>query len=106
MCSYGDFCSCFARTKEILSFVRWIGKFEIATKRLTNAWVDLHEPPELPDATTTAFADLLAPALRTELTNIVDSEDRLARANECRDQMIEAAKTRHRDAFSMIVCCH
>ena len=52
-------------------------------------------------ANTTAFVDLLSPAARPELTNIADLEARVARANEIREQMLDKAKTQHRNAFPL-----
>ena len=82
-------------------FVHWIGKFEIATKRLTNAWMDLHEPPDLPAANTVAFVQMLKAAAQAELQNIADVNDRVARAHEFREMLLEQAKTAHRDAFPL-----
>ena len=84
-------------------FVHWIGKFEIATKRLINAWRDLHEPPDLPAANTTAFVNLLTPAAQAEIQNVADINiaDRATRAFEMRDQMLEGAKTGHRNTFPL-----
>ena len=82
-------------------FVHWIGKFEIAVKRLTNAWMDLLEPTELPEPNTVAFVQLLTPALQAEIQNIAVVADRVARATEIREQLIEEEKTRHRNAFPL-----
>ena len=82
-------------------FVHWIGKFEIAVKRLTNAWMDLLEPTEFPEPNTVAFVQLLTPALQAEIQNIAAIADRVARATEIRDQLVEEEKTRHRNAFPL-----
>ena len=82
-------------------FVHWIGKFEIAVKRLTNAWMDLLEPTDFPEPNTVAFLQLLTPALQTEIQNIAAIADRVARATVIRDQLIEEEKVRHRNAFPL-----
>ena len=101
MCSYGDFYKLFRTYRGNSEFVHWIGRFEIAVKRLTNAWMDLHEPPELPDPNTMAFVQLLTPALQAEIQNIAVVADRIARATEIREQLIEDEKTNHRNAFPL-----
>ena len=82
-------------------FVHWVGRFEIALKRLTNAWMDLHEPTEFPDPDTMAFVQLLTPALQAEIQNIAVVADRIARATEIREQLLEDEKTAHRNAFPL-----
>ena len=70
-------------------------------KRLTNAWMDLFEPPELPEPNTVAFVQLLTPQLQAEIQNIAVVADRIARATEIRDQLIEDEKTQRRNAFPL-----
>ena len=80
-------------------FVQWIARFEIASKRVLTAWMDLFDPSIVPEVNVPEFLDFLTPAEQTELRNIQNQDDRRDRARELRDTAIGREKSRHKDSF-------
>ena len=57
-------------------FVHWIGRFEIAQKRLLASWSDLLDISDLPDAGTPAFTAALTDEQRLHYNQIAADEDK------------------------------
>eukprot|EP00435_Cladocopium_sp_Y103_P017591 s4856_g4.t1 len=53
-------------------FVHWIGRFEIAQKRLLASWSDLLDLADLPEVGTADFLAALTAALQAEMANLPD----------------------------------
>ena len=76
-------------------FVHWIGRFEIAQKRLLASWSDLLDISDLPGAGTQAFTAALTDERRLHYNGIVTDEDKLAYQQELREQTLANRRTRH-----------
>ena len=76
-------------------FVHWIGRFEIAQKRLLASWSDLLDLSDLPEAGTQAFTAALTDEQRLHYNQIAADEDKLAYQQELREQTITNRRTRH-----------
>ena len=82
-------------------FVHWIGRFEIAQKRLLASWSDLLDISDLPEAGTPAFTAALTDEQRLHYNQIVTDEDKLAYQQELREQTITNRRTRHAQQFPL-----
>ena len=82
-------------------FVHWIGRFEIAQKRLLASWSDLLDLSDLPEAGTQAFTAALTDEQRLHYNGIVTDEDKLAYQQELREQTITNRRTRHAAQFPL-----
>ena len=82
-------------------FVHWIGRFEIAQKRLLASWPDLLDISDLPEAGTQAFTAALTDEQRLHYNGIVTDEDKLAYQQELREQTITNRRTRHAQQFPL-----
>ena len=82
-------------------FVHWIGRFEIAQKRLLASWSDLLDISDLPEAGTPAFTAALTDEQRLHYNGIVTDEDKLAYQQELREQTITNRRTRHAQQFPL-----
>ena len=82
-------------------FVHWIGRFEIAQKRLLASWSDLLDISDLPEAGTQAFTAALTDEQRLHYNQIVTDEDKLAYQQELREQTITNRRTRHAQQFPL-----
>ena len=82
-------------------FVHWIGRFEIAQKRLLASWSDLLDISDLPEAGTPAFTAALTDEQRLHYNGIVADEDKLAYQQELREQTITNRRTRHAQQFPL-----
>ena len=58
-------------------FVHWIGRFEIAQKRLMASWSDLLDLSDLPEAGTQAFTAALTDEQRLHFNQLATDEERL-----------------------------
>ena len=67
-------------------FVHWIGRFEIAQKRLLASWSDLLDLSDLPQPGTQAFTAALTDEQRLHYNQIAADEDKLAYQQELREQ--------------------
>ena len=82
-------------------FVHWIGRFEIAQKRLLASWSDLLDISDLPEAGTPAFTAALTDEQRLHYNGIVSDEDKLAYQQTLREQTITNRRTRHAQQFPL-----
>ena len=82
-------------------FVHWIGRFEIAQKRLLASWSDLLDLSDLPGAGTQAFTAALTDEQRLHYNQIAADEDKLAYQQELREQTIANRRTRHAAQFPL-----
>ena len=84
-------------------FVHWIGRFEIAQKRLLASRSDLLDISDLPEAGTPAFTAALTDEQRVHYNGIVTvtDEDELIYQQELREQTITNRRTRHAQQFPL-----
>ena len=82
-------------------FVHWIGRFEIAQKRLLASWSDLLDISDLPEAGTPAFTAALTDEQRLHYNQIAADEDKLAYQQELREQTVANRRTRHAQQFPL-----
>ena len=82
-------------------FVHWIGRFEIAQKRLLASWSDLLDISDLPETGTPAFTAALTDEQRLHYNGIVSDEDKLAYQQTLREQTITNRRTRHAQQFPL-----
>ena len=82
-------------------FVHWIGRFEIAQKRLLASWSDLLDISDLPEAGTQAFTAALTDEQRLQYNAIITDEDKLAYQQELREQTIANRRNRHAGQFPL-----
>ena len=82
-------------------FVHWIGRFEIAQKRLLASWSDLLDISDLPEAGTPAFTAALSDEQRLHYNGIITDEDKLTYQQELREQTITNRRTRHAQQFPL-----
>ena len=82
-------------------FVHWIGRFEIAQKRLLASWSGLLDLSDLPEAGTQAFTAAPTDEQRLHYNGIATDEDRLAYQQEIREQTITNRRTRHAAQFPL-----
>jgi hypothetical protein len=80
-------------------FVHWIGRFEIAQKRLLASWSDLLDISDLPETDPQAFTTALTGEQELHYNGIVTNEDKLAYQQELREQAIANRRTRHAGQF-------
>ena len=81
-------------------FVFWIGKFEVTTRRVLTAWMDLFHH-DTPGAETVEFFNLLPQAAQQALQNIEDAEEQRARIHAAHDEFVNALRTAHRAQFPL-----
>ena len=82
-------------------FVHWIGRFEIAQKRLLASWSDLLDISDLPDAGTPAFTAALTDEQRLHYNQLATDEEKLAYQQELREQTVANRRTRHAQQFPL-----
>ena len=80
-------------------FVHWIGRFEIAQKRLLASWSDLLDISDLPEADSQAFTTALTDEQELHYNGTVKDEDKLAYQQELHEQAIANRRTRHAGQF-------
>ena len=81
-------------------FVLWIGRFEVTSRRVLTAWMDLFHH-DIPEVTTIEFFNLLTPALRQEVNDLQDPEDQRQRLTELREAQINNLRNGHRGQFPL-----
>jgi len=81
-------------------FVHWIGKFEVTSRRVLTAWMDLQEI-DVPPIDDVEFLNLLNPQQADALQQIQDGDERRAAANAIRDEHINQLRAQHRAAFPL-----
>ena len=101
MCFFGDSLQMFRTYRGQSEFVHWIGRFEIAQKRLLASWSDLLDLSDLPEAGTQAFTAALTDEQRLHYNQIAADEDKLAYQQELREQTITNRRTRHAGQFPL-----
>ena len=79
--------------------VQWIARFEVASKRVLTAWMDLFDPSNVPDVNVQEFPDFLTDEEQTELRNIRERDARRERARELRETVVNREKFSHKDKF-------
>ena len=82
-------------------FVHWIGRFEIAQKRLLASLVRPARLIRSPEAGTQAFTAALTDEQRLHYNQIAADEDKLAYQQELREQTIANRRTRHAGQFPL-----
>ena len=80
--------------------VHWIGRYEISSRRVMQAWMDLQEI-NIPAADEPAFVALLTQQQYENLQNLPTQADRYNAAVAYREQMITALKDQHRQLFPL-----
>ena len=70
-------------------FVHWIGRFEIAQKRLLASWADLIDDlTDLPDVGTTEYLAALTDERRQHYQQLPNDEERISYQGTLREQTI------------------
>ena len=82
-------------------FVHWIGRYEIALKRLRIAWSDLFDPTIFPSVEDAAFAEMITPAQQEALAAEMDRDERIRQANLLRDQIIIGLRAQHEGQYPL-----
>ena len=81
-------------------FVLWIGRFEVTSRRVLTAWMDLFHH-EIPEVTTIEFFQLLTPAIRQQINDIQDPDEQRQRLTELREEQINVMRNGHRAQFPL-----
>ena len=81
-------------------FVLWIGKFEVTSRRVLTALMDLFHH-DTPGAETPQFVALLPVAAQQALQNIEDAEEARLRLHEAHDEYVNALRAAHRAQFPL-----
>ena len=81
-------------------FVLWIGKFEVTSRKVLTAGVDLFHH-DTPDAETPQFIALLPAAAQQALQNIEDVDEQRQRLHEAHDEFVNVLRTAHRAQFPL-----
>ena len=81
-------------------FVLWIGRFEVTSRRVLTAWMDLFHH-DIPEVTTVEFFALLTPAVRQQINDIQDPEEARRQLIEIREQQINVLRNAHRQQFPL-----
>ena len=81
-------------------FVLWIGRFEVTSRRVLTAWMDLFHH-DIPEVTTIEFFNLLAPAVRQQINDLQDPDDQRQRMTELREEQINVLRNAHRQQFPL-----
>ena len=81
-------------------FVLWIGRFEVTSRRVLTAWMDLFHH-DIPEVTTVEFFALLNPAVRQQINDLQDPEEQRQRLTEIREEQINVLRNAHRQQFPL-----
>ena len=81
-------------------FVLWIGRFEVTSRRVLTAWMDLFHH-DTPGAETPQFVALLPQAAQQALQNIEDAEELRVRLQEAHDEFVNVLRAAHRAQFPL-----
>jgi len=82
-------------------FVHWIGRFEIAQKRLLASWSDLLDLSDLPAIGSQAFIAAFSDEQRLHYQQLTADEDRLNYQTTLREQAITNRKAQHQNEFPL-----
>ena len=82
-------------------FVHWIGRFEIAQKRLLASWADLIDLTDLPDVGTAEFLAAFTDAQREHYQQLANDEDRVNYQVTRQEQTITNQPAQHQHAFPL-----
>jgi len=78
--------------------VHWIGRFEIAQKRLLASWADLLDLSDLPEVGTAEFLAAFTDEQRQQYQLLQTDEDRLNYQVTLREQTITNRRAQHQNA--------
>ena len=81
-------------------FVLWIGRFEVTSRRVLTAWMDLFHH-DTPGAETPQFVALLPAAAQQVLQNIEDNDELRLRLQEAHDEFVNVLRAAHRAQFPL-----
>ena len=81
-------------------FVLWIGRFEVTSRRVLTAWMDLFHH-DIPEVTTVEFLALLNPAVRQQINDLQDPDEQRQRLTEIREEQINVLRNAHRQQFPL-----
>ena len=81
-------------------FVLWIGRFEVTSRRVLTAWMDLFHH-DTPGADTPQFVALLPAAAQQVLQNIEDHDELRLRLQEAHDEFVNVLRAAHRAQFPL-----
>ena len=81
-------------------FVLWIGRFEVTSRRVLTAWMDLFHH-DIPEVTTIEFFNLLAPPVKQQINVIADPDEACQRLTELREEQINILRNGHRQQFPL-----
>ena len=81
-------------------FVLWIGRFEVTSRRVLTAWMDLFHH-DIPEVTTVEFFALLNAAVRQEINDLQDPDEQRQRLTEIREAQINNLRNGHRGQFPL-----
>ena len=81
-------------------FVLWIGRFEVTSRRVLTAWMDLFHH-DTPGAETPQFVALLPVAAQQVLQNIEDADELRLRLQEAHDEFVNVLRAAHRAQFPL-----
>eukprot|EP00434_Breviolum_minutum_P044053 symbB.v1.2.039307.t1/scaffold6474.1/size21299/2 len=76
------------------------GRFEVTSRRVLTAWMDLFHH-DIPEVTTVEFFALLTPAVRQQINDIQDPEEARRQLIEIREQQINVLRNAHRQQFPL-----
>ena len=82
-------------------FVHWIGRFEIAQKRLLASWSDLLDLSDLPEVGTAEFLAALTDEQRLQYNALQNDEERTAYQITLREQTITNRRNQHQQNFPL-----
>ena len=82
-------------------FVHWIGRFEIAQKRLLAAWLDLLDLSDLPEVGTAEFIAALTDEQRLRYNALQTDEERSTFQLTLREQTIQNRRNQHQQNFPL-----
>ena len=82
-------------------FVHWIGRFEIAQKRLLASWSDLLDLSDLPEVGSAEFVAAFTDEQRLHYQQPMNDEDRRNYQVTLREQTITNRKAQHQNQFPL-----
>ena len=82
-------------------FVNWIARFEVASKKVMEAWVGLLDLSAVPRPDDFNFTDILSQQQYTLLQGTQDPQERRETAKRMRTEHVDAMKQAHRETFPL-----
>ena len=82
-------------------FAHWIGRFEMAQKRLLASWADLIDLSDLPEVGTPEFMAALTEEQRQQFNMLQTDEERAAYQTTLREQTIANRRNQHQNNFPL-----